>query len=109
MHFSESITPHELIKKISPPPDIVIMEGLKNSAFPKIEIIRKGICEKSVCDENTLICAVSDCIAPDSIACPVFGMNDTGGIIMCVLNYFGIGEYDETYKDDRSSGNGALS
>ncbi|MBQ5317417.1 MAG: molybdopterin-guanine dinucleotide biosynthesis protein B [Oscillospiraceae bacterium] len=96
VHYRKSTTPDELIMGIKAvcSPDVIIVEGLKGSDLPKIEVIRKGIFEKSVCDKKTLICAVSDCIPPEvvctSYGCPVYGFDDIGGIIMCVLRYFGV-------------------
>ncbi len=93
MHFSESISPEEFIgmmRSRSVPPDVIIIEGLKGSAYPKVEIVMKDICEKSVCDVNTLICTVTDCISPEEISCPVFGRDDIRSIFMCIKEYFGM-------------------
>lgn len=40
--------------------DIILLEGFKNSNYPKIEIIRKGNSDKSVCKKETLIALVTD-------------------------------------------------
>lgn len=92
LHFSRKTDIDRLIRLIchaEDPPDFVIVEGMKNSALPKVEIIRRGISEKSVCDESTLICAVSDCISPGNVGCPVFGTDDVRGIFLCIKKYFG--------------------
>ncbi|MCR5806310.1 MAG: molybdopterin-guanine dinucleotide biosynthesis protein B [Oscillospiraceae bacterium] len=91
VHYSETIDPEGFVGKmreLKVPPDVVIIEGLKNSAYPKVEIIRKNICDKSVCDKNTLICAVSDCISPEEVNCPVYGLDDIRSIFMRIKEYF---------------------
>ena len=60
---SEKTDENELIGKIRSlenKPDIIIIEGLKDSLFPKVEVLRKCISEKSVCKKETLICTVTD-------------------------------------------------
>ncbi len=90
-YYEESVTPECLIgsmrKKIKPP-DVIILEGLKNSGYPKIEVVRRAVSEKTVCDPKTLICIVSDCISPESVKCPVFGLDDLKGIFLCLKDYF---------------------
>ena len=71
-------------------PDVLIIEGLKASPFPKVEIIRKSVCEESVCDRDTLICAASDCIRPDELPCPVYGLSDVKKIYLCIKDHFGM-------------------
>ncbi len=56
----------EKIKSLSNPPDFIIIEGLKDSDFPKIEVMRKEISEKSVCKEP-LICIAKDDYRPEEI------------------------------------------
>lgn len=69
-------------------PDVLIIEGMKTSVYPKVEIIRKSVYDKSVCDSDTLICAASDCISPRELSCPVFGLDDVRGIYKCVKDHF---------------------
>ncbi len=91
MHFGEGTDMGSLIDRMmdmKAPPDAVIIEGMKNSAFPKIEIVRRGISEKSVCDEASLICIATDFLSPDSVICPVYGLDDTRGIFLCLKEYF---------------------
>ena len=65
--------------------DVVIVEGLKHSSYPKVEVIRKEASGKSVCDKNTLLCIASDTPLSESVPCPVFDLNDTDGILQCIL------------------------
>ncbi len=50
----------EKIRALKNKPDIIIIEGLKDSLFPKVEVLRSCISKKSVCKKETLICTASD-------------------------------------------------
>ncbi len=67
--------------------DILVIEGLKASGYPKVEVVRKGIFEQSVCDPASLICVVSDCVASEEVSCPVFGLKQYREIFLCILAY----------------------
>ena len=41
-------------------PDFIILEGLKDSDYPKVEVLRSGISEKSVCREPVIYSARDD-------------------------------------------------
>lgn len=90
----ETTTVEQLIKRISDAlsPDFIILEGLKNSSYPKIEIVRKEIHDKSICRPETLICIASDCLNPADFSCPVFGLTDIDGMFLCLKEYFDIKE-----------------
>ncbi|MBQ7584218.1 MAG: molybdopterin-guanine dinucleotide biosynthesis protein B [Lachnospiraceae bacterium] len=91
--YSESTDERELIDKMrmmKAPPDVIIIEGLKASMYPKVEVIRRRISEKSQCAPETLICIATDCISPESVNCPVFGLEDVKGIFSCIMEHFGI-------------------
>ena len=72
------------MKELPEPPDIIILEGFKNSDFPKIEVVRREVCPRSVAKPDTLICIVTDCISPEEVSCPVFGLDDIRGIFSCL-------------------------
>ena len=72
------------------PPDIIIIEGLKDSSYPKIEIVRKQICDQSVSPPDSLICIATDCISPESVNVPVFDTDDATGIFSCIKKFFGL-------------------
>lgn len=40
--------------------DFILLEGFKGSSYPKIEIVRKEISQKSVCPAETLLALVTD-------------------------------------------------
>lgn len=52
---------HELITYFQDA-DVILLEGFKNSDYPKLEIVRKGNSECSVCKKETLLALVSDTI-----------------------------------------------
>lgn len=68
--------------------DIIILEGLKDSAYPKIEVVRREISAQSICDPNTLICIATDVVSPESVECPVYDIDDIEGIFLCLKKYF---------------------
>lgn len=65
--------------------DVIMIEGMKNTPYPKVEVIRSDISQQSVCDSNTLLCIAADTPLPGSMSCPVFDLNDTEGIISCII------------------------
>ena len=90
--LSEKTDPDTLIRKMigsGSPPDVVIIEGLKGSAYPKVEIVRKQILDQSVCHPDSLICLATD-ISPQSVNVPVFDVGDTQGIFSCIKKFFGL-------------------
>lgn len=70
--------------------DIIILEGLKSSSYPKIEVVRREISCQSVCGQNTLICIATDVVSPESVKCPVYDIDDIKGIFLCLKRYFEI-------------------
>ena len=90
-HYIEECDVSMLIEgmgRMKAPPDAVIIEGLKGSRYPKVEIVRRGISERSECDPDSLICIATDFISPESVRCPVYGLHDIKGIFLCVKEYF---------------------
>ena len=55
--------------------DIVIVEGMKYSNLPKIEIVRGEISSQCVCAKDTLLAVVTD-LAVENIDVPVVGLDD---------------------------------
>ena len=72
--------------------DVVILEGMKNSTYPKIEVVRGAKSRAPVCDVSTLICIATDVVSQESVSCPVLDMDDIHGIFLCVKSYFCSGE-----------------
>ena len=64
--------------------DVVIIEGLKDSSFPKVYMVSEE--RQSASD---LICIVTEKKSPIKICdCPVFHRDDTEGIFSCIKKYF---------------------
>lgn len=70
--------------------DIVILEGLKDSDIPKLEVVRGEISRRSVCKSGTLIGIATDVVNQNEVSCPVLELNDTDGIYACIKKYFGL-------------------
>ncbi len=86
-------SPEEMVEELrrcACPLDIILLEGFKYSAYPKVELVRRDICAKSVADPETLICIATDCISPQDVSCPVYGLEDVQGIFSCIIQYFGL-------------------
>ncbi len=66
--------------------DVVMIEGLKDSSRPKVEVIRAEVSGSSICDSSTLLCIAADTSLSGSIPCPVFDLDDTEGIVQCILD-----------------------
>ena len=71
-------------------PDVILIEGLKNSSYPKVEIVRRGIGEGVISPPESLICITTDFITPDSVNCSVYGLDDVKGVFLCICRYFGL-------------------
>lgn len=70
--------------------DVIILEGMKHSLYPKVEVVRGACSDRPVCDPRTLICIATDIVSPESVSCPVYDINDSAGIFLCVKRFFGI-------------------
>lgn len=68
--------------------DVIILEGFKYSDYPKLEIVRKGNSECSVCRKETLLAIVSDMdIKVEGIK--ILDLNDIDKIADFLLKYIG--------------------
>lgn len=67
--------------------DMIILEGMKNSCYPKIEILRKGISDEPVCEKSTLIAIATD-IKNIQKGISVVELNDIKAIAQIILDYF---------------------
>lgn len=68
--------------------DVIILEGFKYSDYPKLEIVRKGNSEYSVCRKETLLGIVSDMdIKAEGIK--ILDLNDIDKIADFLLKYIG--------------------
>lgn len=101
-HIDELI---ELVKRAQNP-DIIIIEGLKNASYPKVEVVRRAVSDALVCNPQGLICIATDILSQNEAECPVYDIDDIEGIFLCLKRYFGLademqsnGGSDETNKN----------
>lgn len=70
--------------------DVIIIEGMKKSPYPKIEVVRGEISSACVCRPETLLCVATDIVTKEQVPCPVFALEDTAQIYACIKQYFQI-------------------
>lgn len=69
-----------------PEADLILLEGFKGSRWPKLELVRTGNSDCSVCDPATLLALVTD--LPLSIpGVPVVPFGDACGAAQVILDY----------------------
>ena len=66
--------------------DIIILEGFKYSDYPKIEIVRKGNSEKSVCKKETILALATDIENFDS-SINIVDLNDRDSIVNLIIEF----------------------
>ncbi|SFU57446.1 molybdopterin guanine dinucleotide biosynthesis accessory protein MobB [Clostridium sp. DSM 8431] len=66
--------------------DIIILEGFKYSDYPKIEIVRKGNSEKSVCKKETILALATDIENFDS-SINIVDLNDIDSIVNLIIEF----------------------
>ena len=66
--------------------DVIILEGMKYSHYPKIEIVRSAVSCESVCKAETLIALVTDTSLKVKDV-PCIALNDFEGILEVVVHY----------------------
>ena len=85
------ISPEELMDQF-PEADLILLEGAKDSPWPKFEIVRGGNSDRPVCDPSTLIALVTD--LPLSLpGVPTLGLEDTGAMADLLLDRLGLPGY----------------
>ena len=69
-----SVTEKDLIA-LYPEAELILLEGFKWTDYPKLELVRRGVSEKPICDPDTLLALVTDtdCRIP---GVPTFGFED---------------------------------
>ena len=78
----------ELLSKLAPV-DLVLIEGFKGAAHPKIEAVRAATNQPLLAPQNQTIKAVAS-DTPLSLQRPVFDLNDTAGIADFILAEVGL-------------------
>ena len=69
-----AVTERDLVA-LYPEAELILLEGFKWTDYPKLELVRRGVSEKPVCDPDTLLALVTDtdCRIPDV---PTYGFED---------------------------------
>ncbi len=78
----------ELLARLSPV-DLVLIEGFKREAHPKVEAFRVEAKNALMAPENTTIRAVAS-DTPLTVDCPVFDLDDTAAIADFILQEVGL-------------------
>ncbi len=78
----------DLLARLSPV-DLVLIEGFKREAHPKIEAFRAEAKNPLMAPENATICAVAS-DTPLDLQVPVFDLNDTAAIADFILQEVGL-------------------
>ncbi|WP_170516721.1 molybdopterin-guanine dinucleotide biosynthesis protein B [Ruegeria atlantica] len=79
---------NELLERLSPV-DLVLIEGFKSEAHPKVEAYRAVAANPLMAPENATIHAVAS-DTPLDVAVPVFDLNDTAAIADFILQEVGL-------------------
>ncbi len=87
--------------------DIILLEGMKTSHYPKIEVIRGAVSKEVVCSEETIMCVATDIPAFASTR-PVFDLDDVKSIYNHVKKHLGL-ELVEDEISKNHGGSGACS
>lgn len=85
----ENISIEEIIGKIGNV-EMIIIEGMKYSKYPKIEIIRNGISNSPVCSSGNLIAIASDLENISINNTKIIPLSDINKIADTIINYFQI-------------------
>ena len=73
-----------------PEADLILLEGFKDSPWPKLEIVRAAVSDHPVTHPSTRLALVTDC-ALDACGCPVFGLDDTEALADLLLRFVRLG------------------
>lgn len=73
------------------PSDLVIVEGFKNEAIPKIEVIGSPSAGESIAAQDKDVIAIAADTPPSPTSLPAFGRDDVLGLADFVARHFGLG------------------
>ena len=74
----------EELASLFPDADLILVEGLKNTALPKIEVVRKGISDAPVSNPDGRFLVVTD-LEPDCFEEKALGLGQIGEIAELIL------------------------
>jgi len=69
-----------------PEADIVLLEGARDTGYPKIEVVRAGNSAAPRCDPRTLLALATD-LPLQVPGVPAYGLDDVEGLTGVVLSY----------------------
>jgi molybdopterin-guanine dinucleotide biosynthesis protein MobB len=107
-NMKDTFNMHQAINQINSDADIILIEGLKNMNYPKIEVHRKEISNKILCEKDSNIIAIVSDLLLD-IKIPSFDLNDIPSIVDFIVQYRNsYEEYDpnDIELDETCSGDG---
>ena len=81
----QAVTEESLIAQF-PEADLILLEGFKASAWPKLELVRAGNSDRPVCDRDTLLALVTD-LPIDLPGVPRIPFGDAGRAAAAILQY----------------------
>ena len=94
---NEEVDADFLIKKaasLSRKPDFIMIEGLKDSEYPKIEVLRKGVSESRHCKTENLICVASDFeLKEENPSVLQLDAEKPAELFLAIKKYFGIDDF----------------
>ena len=73
------------------PVDLVLVEGYKRDAHPKIEVFRREVGHELIQPNDPMVRAVATDAALAALSVPVLDLNDTGAIADFILREVGLG------------------
>ena len=84
-----AVDEHFLIAQF-PDAELILLEGFKDSPWPKIEIVRSAVSQAPVCHPSARLALVTDCLI-EAPGCPVYGLDDTEGLAEYLLRFVRLG------------------
>ena len=81
----QTVTEEALIAQF-PEADLILLEGFKNSAWPKLELVRSGNSDCPVCSRGTLLALVTD-LPIDLPGVPCIPFGDAERAAAVILQY----------------------
>ncbi|MBO5552183.1 MAG: molybdopterin-guanine dinucleotide biosynthesis protein B [Lachnospiraceae bacterium] len=93
IHVREKRDADDIIKRmeeLEDPPDIIIIEGMKGSRYPKVVLLKDNEKELPPGIGKPWICIAADRTSPISSDPPSYGRDDVKGIFLCIKEYLGL-------------------
>lgn len=85
IYKKESSSP-EALRSFFSTADLVLLEGAKNSSYPKIEIVREAISSESICNPSTLLALCTD-TELQLQGIPILSLDDYHSVVELVMRF----------------------